>query len=722
MATPTSGTQQLNNALKGVERVGRIVTEVLSSFVGPLALAYGAAFTFLGVMGRVLGASRLVSAALREWARIQVYTPQFDRLLGSLAAAQQRLRMISELSKGAFKFDDLAQANKALEVFTRGALSSKDGMELVMDAAAVGNTSTAEMSRTIGQLYDQIANHRPIDGYMQQLREMGVVSSMTADEITNLSYSGASSAQIWNAVENALRKNKGSADALKNTIAGLEATLGNVRADELGKIGQMFEEGKMAGLRAAIGLVQLLGPVLRDVLAPVAALYNGFSKMTEKFVNWLNSIPGLQSALKAVIGFVLLLSAALASKALIEVVGILVRMSGILTALAGKSGVFQVIGAGMGVMLRQALRLLGPIGLIVAGLEALLALTGQYGSDSSMSGAQKKLADEVRQTNAAIKEQIENLKSGKVEAEAKGGILADAAANTEAAHKIAVDSAANAEKQRKSSAATDILGSAGVGAILGAQLGMLAGPGGALVGGLVGGLAGGAYGAYSHNQNVAEAEKQSKDAREAEEASIRTFVEAMNAKPKEKPADYLNNPYFQEMQAKSQQTLNDLAKKYQALSPEQKAGKEGAEIRTQMREEQQKFSRDNKELAFNKYMEAATTQANLRQAIGLRTGDKAMVKEGDKISDEAFAAKRMKELVETFKFDPKEAKGMVDGELLQRQADRERERNPVVASGRARLGFAQGEAAGGSTEEARILKKMLTIMESQRGSGYQIPP
>lgn len=713
--TPTSGVKALDDSLKGVEKTGGVIAEILSSFVGPLALAYGAAFAFLGVLGKVLGTGRLISRSLQEWARIQIYTPQFEKLLGSLAAAQQRLKEISNLSRGAFKFEDLAQANKVLEVFTRGALSGKEGMELISDNAAVANVSTTRMAAVIGQLYDDLSNHKPIDGYVQQLREMGVISSATADDLTNLSYSGASSVVIWNAVEDALRRNTGSASALKNTVAGLQQSLENTRAEELGKIGQMFEEGKMAGLRAAIMLVEKLGPILRDVLGPIAAIYNGLGRFFEAVAKLVTSIPALGAGLKMLVTFFVLLSTALAAKAVLEIVNILTRLSAILLGLGARAGVFNVLTAGMALMARQALRLLGPIGLVILGLQTLLALAGKFGSDNAMTDRQRKMAEDIRKTTDEIRKQAEELASGKMNAGSRGGLLARAAENVAAADTASKEARENAEKQGKSSLLADILGNAGMGAVTGWMLG---GPWGAAAGA----LGGGAYGAISHQMNVADAERQSEDARKNQEEAMRAFVEAMNAKPKEKPAEYLNNPYFEQMQAESQARLNDLSARYAALSEDQRAGKEGAEIRASMVEEQTKFTRENQELAFNKYMESLGTQARLQHAIGYRTGDMEAVRRGDAMEDEAFTAKRVKELVENFKFDPEEAKRMTEGELLERQAARERERNPTVASGRARLGFAQGEAAGGSSEEARILNKMLQIMQSQRSPTYQIPP
>ena len=722
MPPPTKGTDQLNAAFKGIEKTAGVVVELISSFVGPLALAYGAAFGFLSVLGKVLGTSKLISRSLQEWARIQVYTPQFEKLLGGLAQAQTRLRMISQAARGAFKFEDLVQANKTLEIFSRGALGGAAGLELVSDVAAVAGRSTAEVSSVIGQLYDDVSNHKPIDGFMQQLRGMGAISSLTADELTNLSYSGASSAQIWAAVEAALRKNKGAADALKNTISGLQETLANTQAEELGKIGEMFSEGKMAGLRAAITLVEKLAPALRDLLGPVAAVFNGFWRMVEGVTGLVTSIGGLGPAIKALGNFLALLAVGLASKAVLETLGVIKLLTAGLLGLSAKTGVFSLIAKGFSVMLVQAVRLLGPLGALLALMEVGLAVAGKYGSNNSVGEAQRKMAKEIRATTDEIKRQVEELQSGKLGASARGGVMAKAAENATAAHEEAVAAKENAEKQKGSSLFADVVAGAGMGAAVGASVGSIIPGIGTGVGAAVGGVAGGLIGANNHQKNVEAAMKQSEESRKAEEEAQAAFIKTINTQPAQKPADYLNNPYMEKMQAESQAKLNDLGAKYAGLTDEQRKGKEGAEIRTEMNDEQKKFSRENQDLSFNKYMESLDTQARLQQSIGARTGNKEATARGDKLADEAFMAKRQKDLIENQKFDPAEAKLMAEGDLLQRQADRERERNPVVASGRQRIGGAMGEAAGGSSEEARILNKMLAVMQAQQKPGYQIPP
>ena len=266
---------KMSAVLAGAQRSGGALLGVLKDFVGPFALATGAASGFLGIMVKAVVRSEVLQRSLERIAKINYYAPSFAKLLGGLDAAKRRLAEINaQATKGPFAFDDMAQGNRRLEILTRGLLSGRKGMDLMGDAAAAGGTSLTEMASIVGTLYDDIANSRPIDAGARQLEALGVISKDTSDRLLLMRASGMSNAQMWGAVEKEIGRTKGSMAALAGEVGGLQQKLENVRAEQERGIGQMFESGQKSGLEARIAMIESMTPVMQSALAPVAALYN----------------------------------------------------------------------------------------------------------------------------------------------------------------------------------------------------------------------------------------------------------------------------------------------------------------------------------------------------------------------------------------------------------------------------------------------------------------
>lgn len=108
----------------------------MARVLGPVGAVSGAALGLIGVikvLTRTFGCLGVEAQAPLE--RIE---KQFLPLLRSVTAVKQRMRELQEFSaKSPFNFPSVAQGNKTLETLTRGMLSTKAGMKLVGDAAAV---------------------------------------------------------------------------------------------------------------------------------------------------------------------------------------------------------------------------------------------------------------------------------------------------------------------------------------------------------------------------------------------------------------------------------------------------------------------------------------------------------------------------------------------------------------------------------------------------------
>ena len=134
---------------------------MLTRVLGPLGMVAGAATSFLLVTRKLIGEWKTLGMTSSK--EIERLTLQFKPLLGSMALAKKRAKELFTFGKDTpFEFPDVATGGKMLEALTRGALSTKKGMTLVGDAAAVAGVSFSEMSQNVGRLYDGLASGRPV--------------------------------------------------------------------------------------------------------------------------------------------------------------------------------------------------------------------------------------------------------------------------------------------------------------------------------------------------------------------------------------------------------------------------------------------------------------------------------------------------------------------------------------------------------------------------------
>lgn len=706
---------------------GKAVKTTLSEIAGPLAVAYLAAFKFLGGLIAVVKASELIKRGLDTWTRVQYYTPSFARLLGGLGAAKARLRELAGMSaRGPFQFDDLVAANRSLEIFTRGALSGRKGMEMVQDAAAAAGTSTAVAGDAIGRAYDAIERRTGVDGAIQRLREMGIISTVTADEMRVLAERGGSVEQMQAALQGALSRNNGAAAALSGTLAGMAQQMENVKEQNLSQIGELFEEGKMAGMRAGLVLLREYGPVVVDLLRPVAALSAMWGRLMEVLAN-VAAASGVKEALSGILKVLTAMALVFAGRAIASGVAGLVALIGMLLKIPAAGAVAT---RGLGVMLPVLralglglMRLLGPVGLLSAGLVMLADAMGLFKGDSLFGGSVAKSAEELRSLNDDVQKQVA--------AAGGGGSLAAKAEAMASAN----EAAREAQKARRAAEQKGFgWGNVALGAASGAQIGaMVGGLPGAAVGAGVGALGGAGLSFWQQGKDREAAQM----AREQEARALRQQQDARAASVVT-PAQYLNDPDFAAAKAAGEQRLAQLQEEADLVAKMRSAAVAGggtedtpmvreldaraASLDQKMKDVAAGVTPEALEQAMNKRLAGVSSQAAMLRSIGSATGDRAKTMEADRLDAQVTEERRRKELL-GMGIGPEQAGMMARAEGLAGLAEQLAQRGQVIASGRAGVGGAAGEAAGGIPREFQAvieeIKAIQQKLSEQMGGAEQ---
>jgi hypothetical protein len=321
----TSSLQQAAAAAKQVQQNAEAMQSGLLSVLGTLATGgtkISAIFSGIGsvisykvlgplsyIAGTSYGALRGVYALTKGFAEmgmtgagsVETIKTQFATLLRGLESARQKVAEIRKFSDVTpFRFGDVAAGAKSLESLTRGALSGRDGMKLTGDAAAVAGTQFQEMAVYVGRAYDGLSSGRPIGEVMMRLQELGAVSGATRNAIEAMTESGSSFTDMWRVLESDLKRSSGAMDATSRSLEGLQSTFEDAKATMAAGFSENFLDGEKTAVESMTKAVKNLTPVTDFYGRALSNVVGIQSRAKAKIAETVTSLPGMQTALKAV--------------------------------------------------------------------------------------------------------------------------------------------------------------------------------------------------------------------------------------------------------------------------------------------------------------------------------------------------------------------------------------------------------------------------------------
>lgn len=356
----------------------KLVRDMVADTVGPMAVLGIAAQKFVTASaGAALNAQKMQEALAASDGAEKLKT-QFESLMKTSQAAKAQVEMLAKVaSGGAFSMDSLAEASQNLMVLTEGALGGEASLKKVQDAAAATGTPVQAMATAVGNLNAALKSGSGVEQAAENLKQLGAISSATAQNVVALAAAGASVSATWKSVESDLSRASGAASALGGTLSGLQQQLEGIKQQSNIDLGNMFIEGEKAGLRGAIGFEKFKAAVEKANAGPWSAFNASINSVKEAVGGFLgqvaqtDAVQGVFSGIaKAAVGVLVALNVALLAS-----IPLLIKFAGAaggavvggLTRMAAAMGLNTAAMAAMGRALGSLAFNPLTVGLAVAG-------------------------------------------------------------------------------------------------------------------------------------------------------------------------------------------------------------------------------------------------------------------------------------------------------------------------------------------------------------------
>lgn len=245
---------------------------ITTRLLGPLAtlvISLGGVSAAMAILNRM---SATTAASLGKFSTVEDLEAQFRPLLKSTAAVKGRLAELAKFAQTTpFELPEVAAASKTLEVLTRGALSTGDGLRMVGDIAAQSGRPFQELAMWVGRMYDGLQSGRPVGEAMMRLQEMGVISGQVRAKIEAMQKSGMAGNEVWAVARAEFAGLEGSMQTLSQTVTGLRSNLNDARDALYRAMGESFVEQEKEAIRGAAEVTEAFIPIARRMMETLAA-------------------------------------------------------------------------------------------------------------------------------------------------------------------------------------------------------------------------------------------------------------------------------------------------------------------------------------------------------------------------------------------------------------------------------------------------------------------
>jgi hypothetical protein len=239
------------NGLKKAQVESQKLSNLLKNGFGA-GIGLGAS---LGVANLAREFTQAIGAGVRFNAMVETQTVAFRTLLGSVKAADERIKsLITFAATTPFELGEVTQANKLLQALTGGALATEEGMRLVGDAAAAVGVGFKDAAFWIGRLYSGLEGGAPIGEAATRLQEMGIVSSTVRAELNDLSGKALGSSESFALMGRIFGETAGAMELQSQTLTGRFSTL----KDGINQLLGSLTGGVTRDLSAVINLLNIL--------------------------------------------------------------------------------------------------------------------------------------------------------------------------------------------------------------------------------------------------------------------------------------------------------------------------------------------------------------------------------------------------------------------------------------------------------------------------------
>lgn len=348
----------------------RIFKDFLTVRIGLVALFTGVSTA----MKNLVRDSGSLEAALKKLSLMQVISRQFQGFVGSLDAARKRISEMETLSKrGPFRFEELLEANKALEVFTRGAFSSVEATQEVGQAAIATGNNVADVARAVGAFYDNLRSGQPVAQTADQLRQMGVITQETAEHLESMARSGEDATSVFAELRSAMAITGQSAKGYGDELEAVNLQHEQLVEEMKQKFGAPFAQAEIDNAKNMNAALKAYIPIVEQIAKGSARLYGGFNTVTSSVIRLAAESKLGQKAVIAIATALQALTVAAAGYGIFVGVKLIPTLATLGAAGTRLAGVLSVLGrfagiATVGLRIAAVGSVVGLIATAVAGL------------------------------------------------------------------------------------------------------------------------------------------------------------------------------------------------------------------------------------------------------------------------------------------------------------------------------------------------------------------
>lgn len=420
-------------SLGGFQQLGSYLSGQFLQIITGIGAAFAAAFAVQNLIGFIQNLGR---AAIDASAQFETFRVQFETLLGSASAAQERIQELAKFGqKTPFELDEIVSADRLLQTFGGTILATGENLRRVGDSAAAVNANFQEVAFWTGRLYAAIQSGRPFGEAAARLSELGILSGDVRLKMEDLQKAGADGTEIWEVYAETIdTRFAGAMDRLSKTFQGVMSNIADFQSMLLREGGQSFFEGlrqdaidfydvinepentaALTDLARAFGEIAnqlreaITGPLLESLKDIDAQKLEQLALSLESFAKAIGQLAGtdttnLNGMIDAIKGLVD------AATGLANVVSTLKEWSLVVSGIKPLQDVFGEIP----MPLFELLKLLGNINEQTKELET----TGSHALKALQQGAQdatdrnKELDESVEEVDTTLADMLDNLATG----------------------------------------------------------------------------------------------------------------------------------------------------------------------------------------------------------------------------------------------------------------------------------------------------------------------
>jgi len=311
------GVDKTKDKLEDLDDSGKKAGQGLKGSAGIAGVAFGLA---AGAAGKLLDIVLSLAIAIPQFfanlgkeavganAQFETFATQFETLLGSGSAAQQRLEELAQFGvETPFELPEIVEASRTLQTFGGTVLATGDNLRMIGDIAAGVNQPFQSVAFWIGRMFDALQNGQPFGEASARLQEMGALTGDTRRQMERMQKAGEDGAAIFEAFSESVGgRFAGNMERLSATFQGVMSNLEDFRGNLLRVGGEPFFDEVRDSAIAFLDMLNENEDVITNIAKGVGELAAGVIRFVreglgrfnvrpileqiQKFVDWLGRI------------------------------------------------------------------------------------------------------------------------------------------------------------------------------------------------------------------------------------------------------------------------------------------------------------------------------------------------------------------------------------------------------------------------------------------------